>query len=229
MSGGGGLFGCRARLNEDLWKPLCVGTQVPMAVVRHAASRRARSSLRTHPLAWAAALVVGAACATTGPAAAVASTDPVEARRVRAEYFRKSGMIGLSLTTLTDMRDQDQLGPDDLEVLARLQAYAGNAAEAQRTFTLFSRTQPGALRQKLLEVELLVLAGKEMPAAELMDKLINDFPSAPGPHIARARYFLARNRPDLARADLEQLGLEDRERPEAQELLFRVDHPSPKR
>lgn len=170
-----------------------------------------------------------ASCATFGLGGETAPKDPIEARRARAEYFRKQGMLGLSVTTLSDMRDQDQLSADELEVLARMQAYAGNDAEAQKTLAAFTRAGVGTLRQKLLEVEVLVLSGKEMPAAELMDKLINEFPAAPGPHIARARYFLARGRPELAKADLEQLSPEDRSRPEALELLYRIEHPSRRR
>jgi tetratricopeptide (TPR) repeat protein len=150
-----------------------------------------------------------------------AKTDPV-VRRERAELYRRMGQIGAAISTLTEMRDMNQLTDTELLMLAKMQARAGDTDAAWKTLERVQSKRPDDPDSKVAEAEILLVKGDEVVAANLMDRLLKENPQLTSARLMRARYFLTNGYPDMAEADLGQIGPEGQKDPEVVILKARV-------
>ncbi len=143
-------------------------------------------------------------------------------RKQRALLLRRMGMVGQSIAVWVELRDSGQLSDAETLALARLQAHSGDVESAYRTLERVQQKKPDDPGAKVVEAEILLVAGEEMLAAKLMDRLLAEHPDLASARLLRARYFLNSGYPDLAWTDLSALRAGDLGQPEAIELKARV-------
>jgi tetratricopeptide (TPR) repeat protein len=150
-----------------------------------------------------------------------AKSDP-EVKRQRAELYRRLGQVSLAISTLVEMREQNQLTDAELLSLAKLQARTADTDGAWETLERVQARKPDDLDAKVAEAEILLVKGDEVLAANLMDRLLKENPQLTGARLLRARYFLTNGYPEMAEADLGQIGPEGQKDADVLELKARV-------
>lgn len=150
-----------------------------------------------------------------------AKTDPA-VKRERAELYRRMGQIGPAIATLTEMREANQLTDTELLMLAKMQARTGDSESAWTTLERVQARKPDDADGKVAEAEILLVKGDEVLAANLMDRLLKENPQLTSARLLRAKYFLTNGYPEMAEADLGQIGPEGQKDPEVVALKSRV-------
>src|SRR5262245_38422694 len=120
------------------------------------------------------------------------------------------------------MRDANQLTDPELLMLAKLQARTADTEAAWATLERVQSRKPDDPDAKVAEAEILLVKGDELLAANLMDRLLKENPQLTSARLLRAKYFLTNGYPDMAEADLGQIGSEGQKDPEVVELKARV-------
>lgn len=143
-------------------------------------------------------------------------------RRQRVELFRQMGQKGAAIALLVELRDSGALSDDEVLALARSQAREGDYKGARETLGHFREKRPEDPEAEVVEVEILLLSGETMRAAQRMDELLSETPGLVSARLLRARYFLEAGYPDVARRDLEQLSPEASKLPAVGELKAQV-------
>lgn len=150
-----------------------------------------------------------------------ASTDPA-VKRERAELYRRMGQTAAAISTLQGMKEANQLTDSELLMLAKMQARTGDSDSAWATLERVQARKPDDPDGKVTEAEILLVKGDEVLAANLMDRLLKENPQLTSARLLRARYFLTNGYPELAEADLAQVGQEGQKDPEVVALKSRV-------
>ncbi|MBL8952886.1 MAG: tetratricopeptide repeat protein [Myxococcaceae bacterium] len=150
-----------------------------------------------------------------------AKSDPA-VKRERAELYKRMGQTGAAITTLLEMRDANQLTDAELLMLAKLQARSTDTDGAFETLGRVQSRKPDDPDAKVTETEILLVKGDEVLAANLMDRLLKENPHLTSARVLRARYFLTNGYPELAEADLAQIGPEAQKDPEIVTFKARV-------
>src|SRR5439155_14158131 len=126
--------------------------------------------------------------------------------RERAELYRRLGQTTAAIAVLRDLRDANQLTDVELLTLAKLQARTGDSEDAWATLERVQAKKPDDADAKVAEAEILLVKGDEVLAANLMDRLLKANPQLVSARLLRAKYFLTNGYPDMAEADLGQIG-----------------------
>lgn len=150
-----------------------------------------------------------------------AKTDPAVGRE-RAELYRRMGQIAEAVTTLSKLRDANQLTDAELLTLAKLQASTGDSDGAWSTLERVQERKPDDPDGKVTEAAILLVKGDEVLAANLMDRLLKDNPQLTSARVLRAKYFLTNGYPDMAESDLGQIGPEALKAVEVVDMKARV-------
>lgn len=143
-------------------------------------------------------------------------------KRARADMLLKLHQYKPAIAEFVALRDMDILTDDELRMVALLLAHSGQIDAAYRTIEPILRRNPDDPPTKTIEAEIMLIDGKELEAAKLMDRLIEQLPTLTPARVLRARYFRANGQLDAAEADLLSVAEADRAAPEVVTLRSRV-------
>lgn len=146
--------------------------------------------------------------------------DP-EVRKQLADLYRRSGHRPQAIAVLLPLRDQGKLSDPEVRLLARLQAHEGQIDAAFKTLETIQRERPDDPDAKVLEAEILLLKGEETLAANLMDRLAAEAPTA-ALWLLRARYFFNNDRADVAIVELGRIAAPEADSAEVVQLKARA-------
>lgn len=168
--------------------------------------------------AYVAAESPGLALLTLKEAEATGSADDKRLKRLRADVFIRLREPKNAIGLLVALRDADQLSDAETLKLAELQARQGEVDAAYKSIEKVQLRKPNDPYARVVEAQVLLQAGEETLAADMMDKVIAEHPGLAEARLLRARYFLANDLPENAELDLGQLGFEAAKRPDVLDL-----------
>ncbi|MCA3011580.1 MAG: tetratricopeptide repeat protein [Myxococcaceae bacterium] len=143
-------------------------------------------------------------------------------KRARADLLLKVHQYKPAITEFLALRDMDVLTDAELRMVAVLLAHEGRIDEAYRTLDPIFARSPDDEATKTVEAEILLIDGREVEAAKLMDRLIDLHPNLTPARVLRARYFRANGQLEAADADLLAVNDADRAAPEVVTARTRV-------
>lgn len=132
----------------------------------------------------------------------VAGGNDPSLKRARADMHLKLHQYKAAITEFVALRDMGILTDDELRMVALLLAHDGRVADAYSTIDPILRRAPDDPPTKTVEAEILLIEGKELEAAKLMDSLITATPDLTPARILRARYFITNVQLEAADQDL---------------------------
>lgn len=132
----------------------------------------------------------------------VAGGNDPSLKRARADMHLKLHQFKAAITEFVALRDMGILTDDELRMVALLLAHDGRVADAYATIDPILRRSPDDPPTKTVEAEILLVEGKELEAAKLMDALITATPDLTPARILRARYFITNVQLEAADQDL---------------------------
>lgn len=132
----------------------------------------------------------------------VAGGNDPSLKRARADMHLKLHQYKAAITEFVALRDMGILTDDELRMVALLLAHDGRVADAYATIDPILRRSPDDPPTKTVEAEILLIEGKELEAAKLMDSLITATPDLTPARILRARYFITNVQLEAADQDL---------------------------
>lgn len=132
----------------------------------------------------------------------VAGGNDPSLKRARADMHLKLHQYKAAITEFVALRDMGILTDDELRMVALLLAHDGRVADAYATIDPILRRSPDDPPTKTVEAEILLIEGKELEAAKLIDALIIATPDLTPARILRARYFITNVQLEAADQDL---------------------------
>lgn len=142
-------------------------------------------------------------------------------RRARADLHLHQGRIAKALPDLEALRDAELLTETEQLELVRYLAEEGRMDDAAASLEKIKQ-HGTSVDVEVVEIELVRRRGDELTAAELLDGLVKKAPESPSARVARGRYFLQSDRPDLTLADLELVPPNHTRRPDVLLLKARA-------
>jgi tetratricopeptide (TPR) repeat protein len=152
----------------------------------------------------------------------IAGGNDPSLKRARADMHVKLHQAKAAIAEFVALRDMDILTDDELQMVALLLAHNGQINEAYKTIEPILKRSPDDPATKTVEAEILLIDNKEVEAARLMDRLIQENPELTAARVLRARYFAINSQLEAAETDLMAIPRADQSRIEVVTLRSRV-------
>ncbi|MBL8918514.1 MAG: tetratricopeptide repeat protein [Myxococcaceae bacterium] len=152
----------------------------------------------------------------------VAGGNDPSLKRARADMHLKLHQYKAAIAEFVALRDMSILTDDELRMVALLLAHDGRVSDAYATIDPILRRAPDDPATKTVEAEILLVEGKELEAAKLMDSLVQATPDLTPARLLRARYFVTNSQLEAAEQDLLAVKEADRTSPEVVTVRSRV-------
>jgi tetratricopeptide (TPR) repeat protein len=139
---------------------------------------------------------------TLKQAEAVGGGNDPSLKRARAEMHLKLHQDKAAIAEFLALQQLGSLTDEEVRTVALLMAHDGRVTEAYATIAPILKVAPDDPATKTVEAEILLVEGKELEAARMMDSLLVSNPDLTAARLLRARYFISNLQLEAAEDDL---------------------------